>query len=168
MEESPENHLEGLYRFALRLTGDRNSADDLTQEAFLRAWRHRKRLRAPRAMRIWLFRIARNLWMDQLRRARVRGREERLSPESAGPPDGRRVEGNPGAEEEVRLVIRAMDTLPPRQRQVLYLSAFEGLSGGEIAGVLEIGEGAVRTSLCLARKALREKLDRVHPGGTGG
>src|SRR5687767_14908852 len=59
-----------VYRFALRLSRDPHAAADLTQDTFLRAWRHRGRLRDPRAVRGWLFRIAANLWRDRLRRGR--------------------------------------------------------------------------------------------------
>src|SRR5690348_5337242 len=59
-----------VYRFALRLSNDLHTAEDLAQETFLRAWRHRERLRDKRAARVWLFRITANIWRDQLRRTR--------------------------------------------------------------------------------------------------
>ena len=59
-----------VYRFALRLCNDPHIAEDLAQETFLRAWRHRGRLRDERVARVWLFRITANLWRDQLRRNR--------------------------------------------------------------------------------------------------
>src|SRR3989304_8552329 len=60
-----EEHVPRVYRFALRLTGNRHEAEDLTQETFLRAWRHRRRLRDRSAARVWLFAIAANLWRDR-------------------------------------------------------------------------------------------------------
>jgi len=162
-ESQPEDHLQSLYRFALRLTGDRDAAYDLTQEAFLRAWRSRRALREPRAAKVWIFRIARNLWRDQLRKRRKLARTEGLPGEDREPArDPSQLERLKN-EEEVRAVIEAMESLPPRQRQVLHLSAFEGLGYREIGEVLSIGEAAVRSSLWLARKALRERLHRILP-----
>jgi RNA polymerase sigma-70 factor (ECF subfamily) len=166
-ESRPESHVQSLYRFALRLTGDRDAAHDLTQEAFLRAWRARKRLREPRAARVWILRIAQNLWRDHLRRKRRREPVEGLPGEELEPAIAAGDQDRLGHEEEVAIVIQAMDALPARQSQVLHLSAFEGLGYREIAEVLEISEGAVKASLSLARKALRAKLDRVRPGGWG-
>jgi len=147
-----------------RLTGDPHAAEDLTQETFLRAFRSRGRLREPRAARSYLFRIAVNLWRDQLRRAKLPvGQAVSLAElpdgfEPAGPPPG-----GPPAEalehrEEVDRVLREMDGLPPRQRQVLHLHAFEGLSISEIAEVLGVTANAVKASLSLARKTLRHAL----------
>ena len=68
MSERLEEHLPGVYRFALRLTGNPHAAEDLTQEAFLRAWRQARQLRVPQAARAWLLRITMNVWRDQLRR----------------------------------------------------------------------------------------------------
>src|SRR5207244_7362280 len=61
-----------VYRFALRLTHDPHAAEDLTQETFLRAWSQFRHLREPRAAQVWLFRIAVNVWRDQVRRGRSR------------------------------------------------------------------------------------------------
>lgn len=166
-ESQPESHVQSLYRFALRLTGDRDAAHDLTQEAFLRAWRSRKQLREPRAAKVWILRIAQNLWRDHLRRKRRREPIERLPGEDREPAIAAGGGDRLGREEEVEIVIQAMGSLPARQRQVLHLNAFEGLSYQEIAEVLEISEGAVKASLSLGRKALRAKLDRVCPGGWG-
>lgn len=146
-----------VYRFALRLSSDPHAAEDLTQETFLRAWRQRGELRDERAARVWLFRIAANLWRDQLRRGR--------SPVArAGPLADSEVGGNPGPErlaigrEELRRTLDALAGLPPRQREVLHLCAVEGLGPTEIAGILDISVDAAKASLWLARTALRLQL----------
>jgi RNA polymerase sigma-70 factor, ECF subfamily len=161
VNETLEDHIASLYRFAMRLTRDSHDAEDLTQEAFLKAWRHRGQVRNPHATRVWLFRIAENLWRDRLRRKkRSEGKEVPFSEDLALV--GRsRERGTPEGREEAALVLRALDSLPPRQREVLYLHAFEGLSNEEIAEVTESHNGTVRTNLSIARKALREKLDRL-------
>jgi RNA polymerase sigma-70 factor (ECF subfamily) len=159
VREFLEEHLQRVYRFALRLTSDHHEAEDIVQETFLRAWRHRERLREPAAARFWLLRIAANIWRDQLRKPR------RVALWGDAPEEGNGTGGLLGpperrvlAEEEIERALRAMDALPERQRQVLYLHAFEELPHAEIAAVLEISQGAVKASLSLARRAMRERL----------
>ncbi len=147
-----------VYRFALRLTGDAHAAEELAQETFLRAWRNRHRLRDVEAARSWLFRIAVNLWRDGQRRRKLGGgRPVSLTDQdvlSCGPrPDQAIAE-----QEEVRLVIERMDSLPARQRQVLYLHAIEEMKHDEIGRVLGIRGEAVKASLSLARKTMRREL----------
>jgi RNA polymerase sigma-70 factor (ECF subfamily) len=146
-----------VYRFALRLCDDPHAAEDLTQETFLRAWRHRDRLRDPRAGPVWLFRITANLWRDRLRRGRLAvgqaGPLQENQPARTEAPD--QVASH---REELQRALDALRALPPRQREVLYLSAGEQLSTAEIAEVLGIGPDAVKASLWLARKYLRERL----------
>lgn len=151
-----------LYRFALRLTGDRHTAEDLTQEAMLRAWRKRASLRDPVAGRVWLFRIAVNLWRDWLRRGR--------SPVSrAGPlPEIAQVGWRPADQilahqEELARALQTLEGLPPRQREVLFLSACEGMKAAEIGKVLDASTEAIKASLSLARKKMRESLDESIP-----
>ena len=156
-----EQHVPGVYRFSLRLTrGRAHEAEDLTQETMLRAWRHREKLRDPATARIWLLRITVNLWRDQLRRGRVRRAWEATAPASpsagpAAPPD------RPAQHrEELDRALRTLDTLPPRQREVLYLNVCEELTLVQISEVLGIKPGAVKASLSLARQRMRADLDR--------
>lgn len=153
-----EEHVQRVWRFALRLTGDRDRAEDLTQETLLRAWRHRRRLRDPNKARVWLFKIAANLWRDQARRAKRRSEETTSSadelPSSNMPPDQHVID-----REDVQRTLDAMDKLPPRQREVLYLHACEGLCLADIADVLDISSDAVKASLSLARKRMRRQLE---------
>ncbi len=157
MSDLFEQFVPRVYLFALRLTGNRDEAEDLTQETFLRAWRHRARLRDPRAARAWLFSIAVNLWRSHLRR---KGRREDVAglPDEPGPRPDNPPEEDLIAEEDVRRVRKAIDALPARQREVVYLHACEALPLREIAGVLGISLEAVRSSLSLARKRLRRQL----------
>jgi RNA polymerase sigma-70 factor (ECF subfamily) len=146
-----------IYRFALRLTHDPHAAEDLTQDTVLRAWRGKSRLRNPHAARVWLFRITVNLWRDQLRRGRSRiAQAETLPDNQPGqtPAPDRQV----AEQDEVRRALAALDRLPERQRNVLYLNACEGLAAAEIAAILGVHYDSVKASLCVARKKLREEL----------
>jgi RNA polymerase sigma-70 factor (ECF subfamily) len=158
-----EEHVGSVYRYALRLTRRPDLAEDLTQETLLRGWRSRQKLRDDRALRVWLFRIATNLWTDQLRRGRFR--PETLDTEPACP----RIlpEAASDERENVRLALAAMDELPPRQRQVLYLVTCENMAHAEVATILEINEAAVKANLSLARKEMRQKLKDIYEAVCG-
>lgn len=136
-----------VYRFALRLTGDIHLAEDLTQDAMLRAWKARWRM--PRSdsgeIRPWLLRITRNLWIDESRRRAVR-RAHAAKQHASGAMD------DPSTDDAMVL----LDLLPPRQREVLYLSACEGLTPTQIGRVLSISPDAAKSSASVARAKLRQ------------
>ncbi len=153
-----EEHLGSVYRYALRLTHRPDLAEDLAQETWLRAWRSWQSLREQRATRVWLFRIATNIWTDQLRRGRFRP-----EPLDTDPPCPRPSADTASDDREnVRLAMAAMDQLPERQRQVLYLITCENLSRDEVATILEMSETAVNSNLSLARKEMRQRLKEVY------
>jgi RNA polymerase sigma-70 factor (ECF subfamily) len=147
-----------VYRYALRLTSRTDAAEDLTQETLLRAWRSRHTLRDSQVARVWLLRIATNLWTDYVRQKKFRPRALESEPPCHRP--------SPAAasheRESVARALAAMDQLPPRQRQVLYLITCEGLSQADVASVLEIDASAVKASLSLARKEMRLRLRDVY------
>jgi RNA polymerase sigma-70 factor (ECF subfamily) len=149
-----------VYRFALRLTGNRQEAEDLAQDTFLRAWRHRGGLKDTAAARAWLFTITKNLWSDRLRRkGRRPARVEPLQEDqrsSAVAADHELI-----VQEDVRRVLEAVDSLPPRQREVLHLHACDGFSLGEIAAILGISTDAAKANLCEARKRLRRQFREI-------
>jgi RNA polymerase sigma-70 factor, ECF subfamily len=159
-----DEYLPRVYRFALRLTGRRQEAEDLTQETFLHAWRRRRQLRDPNAAPVWLFTIARNLWNDRLRRKRRRSRRHEPMPD-----DCRSTIAAPDrvlmAREDLRRVLQALESLPARQREVLYLKACEEFSLGEIAAILAISREAAKASLCEARKRLRRRFREIDRHG---
>lgn len=165
MDDLLERLAPRVYRFALRLCGDAHAAEDLTQEAFLRAWRRRDALRDAHAVRVWLFRIVANVWRDRLRRGRLPVERAGVLPESPAPAPA--PERLAAGREELVAALAALDALPPRQRDVLYLTACEGLSAAEVADVLDINANAVKANLSLARKAMRQKLPDVCPTPAG-
>lgn len=156
-----QEYVPRVYRFALRLTHDAHTAEDLTQETFLRAWRRHGLLRDPQAIHVWLFRITANLWRDQLRRGKLRVAQ--AGPLPADCASGMRpAERSVEDQDDLRRALEAMEALPERQREVLYLSACEGLSAAEITLVLGISSEAVKANLCLARKKLRQELKDLY------
>jgi RNA polymerase sigma-70 factor (ECF subfamily) len=147
-------NLAALQRFAIRLTGDLDQAEDLAQEALLRVTRSWESYRGQAQFRTWLFQVAVNAFRDGLRK--------RLPPDELpnGLVDLRGPAPSAGAEQNERgsLIAKAVSSLPPRQREVIVLRTFEQLSVAEVATALDITEINVRAQLTYARKRLKELL----------
>jgi RNA polymerase sigma factor (sigma-70 family) len=141
-----------VYAYAAGLLRDRAAAEDVTATAFERAYRKRSRFDPSRGGgRAWLFGIARNAALDELRR---RGRQAELSVE---PVDT----ASPGTEHsELRLLlVGALAKLDARERELVALKFFAGLSNIEIAAVLRISESNAGTKLHRAVTKLRGVCD---------
>lgn len=171
--ESVVTHADGLYRYALRLTGDEQVAADLVQESLTRAVEAFERLRPDTNHRAWIFTILRNAWISRMRRA---GREVELvepellvdddAPEAhealVRPDDGYRH----GFEDQV---LRALSRLPEAQRSAILLCDVEGLRYEEIALVMGCPVGTVRSRIHHARRQLRDWLEEyARQRGYGG
>jgi RNA polymerase sigma-70 factor, ECF subfamily len=138
----------------------RNSADavDVAQEALLRAYRRFERLRDRTRFRGWLVRISFRLAIDRLRSAKRREARETLWLQSEPQPS---TEDSAANGEFQAHLARAMEELPDKHRLVLLLAAMEGHSLEEVAGMLGLPVGTVKSRLFFARKQLAEKL-RCH------
>ena len=145
-----------VYAYAAGLLGDRAAAEDVTATAFERAYRKRSRFDPRRGNgRAWLFGIARNAALDELRRRNKRAElaVEPVDLESL-------AETHPAERSELRLVLAAaLNRLEPRERELVSLKFFAGLSNGEIAGVLGISESNAGTKLHRVVDKLREACD---------
>jgi len=145
------------FRVALAVLRRREDAEDVAQEAFLRAHRAFRSLRDRERFRAWLVRVAFRLALDRRRgdRRRLR-REEAVGMEPATPPD---TAEDAAARRELReCVEKAVDALPEKLRIVTVLAAMEGHDVAEVARLLGLPIGTVKSRLHLARKALAEKL----------
>ncbi len=163
-EEVVVQHSARVFRLAYRLTGNRQDAEDLTQEVFVRVFRSLSSY-TPGTFEGWLHRITTNLFLDQVRR-KQRIRFDAL-PEDAGD----RMAGNdPGPErmwefQNLDLDVQAaLDTLPPEFRAAVVLCDIEGLSYEEISEVLGIKLGTVRSRIHRGRSQLRKALAHRRPG----
>ena len=146
-----------LRRFAYSLTCDRDAADDLTQSALERALTKAAAWDSSRPLKFWVFRIARNLWLDQLRAEKVRGNTEDIDDDGVDIADDRLAAMH--TTQELREVMDKMRELPEDQRAVLVLVAVEGYSYKEAAELLDIPVGTVMSRLSRARKTLIEHFD---------
>jgi RNA polymerase sigma-70 factor (ECF subfamily) len=146
------------FRVALGVLRNRDDAEDVAQEAFLRAYQSFTRLRDRDRFRAWLVRIAWRLALDRIRSTRRReARETVVMMEELNSPQRTAEDIRASREFEQRLG-RAMDTLPEKLRVVLVLAAIEGHDIGEVGRLLDLPAGTVKSRLFHARKKLAEML----------
>ncbi len=153
-EELYRGHVGRIYAVSLRMVADPALAEELTQEAFVRAWRKLASFRGTAAFSTWLHRLAVNVVLDALR-ARRRWRERFTEEQPAQPPvaPARDPAGSLDLERGIAL-------LPPRARAVFVLHDIEGYKHREVARLLDLSVGACKAHLHRARRRLREELDR--------
>lgn len=158
--ELVRRHQTAVYNIAYRLVGERETALDLAQETFLRAFRALASFDCARPFAPWLYRIATNTALNWLERQRVPtvsldsdAEEEREIPDESNTPERAVLLAEQGAR-----VRRAMLALPPRQRAVIELRHFQDLSYEEIATMLNIPLSDVKSDLFRARHKLRQML----------
>lgn len=148
-----------IFNYVLRMVTDADRAADITQDTFIKAYRKLDTVTDATSTRSWLYRIATNTAIDDMRRRRnvtPMGTDE---PAFANRPDHR-----PGPEAQVMAstlderVQRALTALRPNHRQCLLLSDLEDMSAQQIGEVMGLSYGAVRTLLCRARGEMRRAL----------
>jgi RNA polymerase sigma-70 factor (ECF subfamily) len=168
-EEEALPHLDAVYRFALRLSGSPDQAEDLVQETFLRAYRSWGQYTRGTAAKSWLFTICRNVFLRG--RERVKRHEEIVEREAVRTPSGTEVV-NPlwasvdGVDPEGTFfgsivddrILEAVNALPEDFRAAIVLSDVEGLGYGEIAEVLDVPVGTVKSRLFRGRRQLQQVL----------
>ena len=153
-----ELHGAALRRYARRLTGDGARAEDVMQETLVRAWRHPEVMCGERAVRGWLFTVARNLVIDERRTARFRN--EVCSTYEAGVPDRAGPDEMSAALD--RLLIRqAVAQLSDQHHAVIRRSYYLGWTTAQIAADLQIAEGTVKSRLHNATRALRSTVQKM-------
>jgi RNA polymerase sigma-70 factor (ECF subfamily) len=151
-----------LYRVAFSVLRNASDAEDSVQEAFLRVLRHRDTLGEVRDQRVWLIRIVWNIVLDRKRRAKTRPETDDVADlVRVLPSDGLSAEARAAAAQHHAHVLACVEQLPAKEREVLMLSAFEELSGVEIAEVLGITESSVRSRLFRARNLMADLLHHV-------
>ena len=157
-----------LYAYVAGLLRDRSAAEEVTSQAFERAWRKRKQLDPDRGpARAWLFGIARNAALDELRRRRrvAPPAEDRATGADAlvaGSAPAQPAGGDPAQIAVQRTALRqAMESLSARERELVALKYFAGLSNAEIAEVIGTSESNAGTKLHRVIEKLRRSFDET-------
>ncbi len=166
-EESALEHVDALYGAALRLTRDANEAQDLVQDALVRAYRFQEHFQPGTNLRAWLLRILTNNFINHYRR---HARERKALDHEEGSPVGEGVMSRDslrGLHDAVSLaqegllrqeILEALDSLPEDYRVIIVLADVEELSYKEIAQTLSVPIGTVMSRLHRARKLLQKQL----------
>jgi RNA polymerase sigma factor (sigma-70 family) len=162
-EEIVRDHSARVYRLAYRLTGNPHDAEDLTQDVFIRVFRSLHRFQ-PGTFEGWLHRITTNLFLDSARRKQkirfdglAEGSADRL-PSHAPTPSEQLADA--GLDHDV---AAALASLPPEFRAAVVLCDIEGLSYEEIAAVLDVKIGTIRSRIHRGRAQLRASLAHRRP-----
>jgi len=156
-------HINGLFSYALVLTRNRSEAEDLVQETYVRAIGAMGRLRPESNVKIWLFTILRNIWLNQLRQRRTAPQIVEMDVEGINVGIGTKTsDDDPYAlyvsTLERNQVREAIDQLPADFREIILLREYEELSYQEIAAILDCPTGTVMSRLARARAKLRALL----------
>ena len=154
-----------IYSLTLRLTGDREEAADLAQEAFVKAWQGLASFQGESSFSTWMYRLTTNLCIDYLRKKKRReGVEPAVSLDDTdsgwAEPAGRDSDPQLLLEKSERgkALARGLNMLPDWQRRVLVLRELSGLSYQEISSALDIDLGTVKSRIARARLNLRKIL----------
>jgi len=162
-----ERHGGAAFSLAYRMVGNRVTAEDVSQEAFLSIWRSRLRYdRARGSVRTWVLGIVHNRAIDAVRRSMVHDRrketldgiEERFEARE-------RTDVEAARREEARSVRDALETLPEEQRKTLELAYFGGFSHSQIAELLGMPIGTVKGRMRLGLEKMRRQLAEGFAGG---
>lgn len=145
-----------LFRNILHNVRDADAAHDVVQETFIRVWNHRASLRPNASFLAYIFRISRNLVLDEAKHREVRRRLENKIPSGSSSAE------NPESVTELRMLeeklLEAVRTLPARCREIFLLSRMEGMSNQEIGAQLGLSVKTVENQITRALKSLHRAL----------
>jgi len=148
-------HRDRAYALALRLTGSAADAEEVAQDAFVRAWRALPAFRREAKFGTWLHRIVARLALD--RRVQLVARAKREAPGSDAPEP---AAPEPSGDENERMLASLLAELPERARAAVVLYYYEDRSVSEVARILGVPEGTIKTLLSRARVSMREAWAR--------
>ncbi len=164
-------HQRKIYFLALDLTGNHHDAEDLAQEVFFKAYKSLTRFRGEAGLGTWLYRITVNTNIDRqrkrseaaMKRQRSWDDEDNPLPPLPDPNPDRNPEKSAEAGTIQRHIDQALNCLSPRQRTVFVLRHYQDLKLREIAALLSISEGTVKTTLFRAIRRLQQELAVYRP-----
>ncbi|CAM4015962.1 RNA polymerase sigma factor SigW [Cohnella lubricantis] len=155
-----------LYHLAYRMMNNRQEAEDIVQECFLRVYKHLDRYDENQKFSTWIYRIATNLCIDRLRKRKPTYSLDAESSEHEGldgyammPSDDRTPESEMLLSETQRIIREAIETLPPKYKSVIVLRYLQDMSLQEISEVMGMPVTTVKTRVHRGREYMRKKLE---------
>ena len=153
-----------LFRFALRILGDTEEAQDVVQEVLIKVWNGRVNMAGINNWEAWCMRLTKNLSLDCLR-ARQRKATQSINEGLDIKQNGLTPHENTELNENMKHISNLVAALPEKQRMVMHLRDVEGYSYKEISETLELDMSQVKINLFRARNAVREKLIKMNAYG---
>jgi RNA polymerase sigma-70 factor (ECF subfamily) len=160
MRAAIDENVLAVRRFLFGMCADWDQAEDFAQEAMMKAWTKRASFDGRSSAKTWIFTIARNHWLDSLRRKRVRPNEQTIVTENLATRPGDSPPARAARGEFMLAVSNAMGNLPPEQREVLAMRESQSLTFRQVADVLGI---PLATAKSRARYALLKLADELRP-----
>ncbi len=162
-EKTAMPYLDNVFRTAFALCGNRDEAEDLTQAAFLKAFGQFGSFRPGTNCKAWLMRILRNSWIDRLRHRKVVGAELQVDKLPLAAPESVEDTHWTNAEDILESfadeqIIEALGELPEAQRLVVFLVDIERTPLDEVAEILDVAVGTVKSRASRARAKLKSRL----------
>ncbi len=154
-------HSSRLYRMAFRLMSNREEAEDIVQEVYVKLWGMRNQLNSYNSIEALAVRITRNLCLDNLRRRKVNQnamKAEQMKEEMHSVSPAEQLE----KKEEAEMIHTLIAALPEPQRSLVHLRHLEGKEYEEISEMVNMNVNAIRVSISRARKQMREMLEKQY------
>jgi RNA polymerase sigma-70 factor, ECF subfamily len=155
-----DRHSRAAFSLAYRMMGERQAAEDLTQDAFLKVWRGASSFRAERgSVRTWILSIVHNRGIDQIRSQAIQRRTQDKIEASASRSQPSEAFAETWRNSQRDQVREALNTLPPEQLKVLELAYFSGYTHVEISDLLRLPLGTVKGRMRLGLKKIRDYFE---------
>ena len=144
-----------VFNLSLRMMGNKEEAEDMTQDIFIKAYKNLHNFRGDSSFKTWLYRIATTTCIDGIRKKKSFWNFFRKIIENKSP-----VTEKSNNYEEKEWIQEVLKSLPPNQRLLLVLRYIQGFSNKEIAGILNCSEGSLKVKLYRARENFKKKAER--------
>jgi RNA polymerase sigma-70 factor (ECF subfamily) len=158
-----ERHHRRIFNYFLRMTGQRNTAEDLASETFMRVLKYRHSYRREAKFTTWLYQVGRNIFLDHVEKQRPEDSLDDLPAHIQV--DTVRPDDTLQSSQETRLIRLALDRLPERKREVLILSRYRDMKYEEIAQVMGTTAAAVKILVHRSLRDLKEIYQEISQGG---
>jgi RNA polymerase sigma-70 factor (ECF subfamily) len=159
-EQLMDKHYKSVLNFIYRLVGNKETAEEITQEVFVKIYDQVHSYKPRSTFKTWMYIIAKNMSFNELRKGKFRYLDATIDETNVDTRADDRPEENSLQNEVIAAVQAAIQALPEKQRIATILRRYEDLSYQEIAAQLKISEKAVKSLLNRAKESLREKLAR--------